>query len=32
MQMTRYEFCRAVLWGVVLGCALRVVVEFAKAL
>jgi len=32
MHMTRHEFWRAVLWGVVLGCALRVVVEVVKAL
>jgi hypothetical protein len=32
MQMTQHEFLRAVLWGVVLGCALRVVVEIVEAL
>jgi hypothetical protein len=32
MQMTRYEFWRCVLWGIVLGCALRVAVVIAQAL
>jgi len=30
--MSRRDFVRCILWGIVLGCAARVIVEIAQAL